>query len=515
MSPPAGDWGGGYITGIPYLPGYYRHQSPLHLNLACLLGGVAGIAIGPEIRLSYLELGCGQGLGALMLAACNPLWQVTGIDFNPAHIAAARELGDAAGIANAQFIEADLAEIAGSPAWHDTPPADVVTLHGLWSWVGDPARTGIVAMLREKLRPGGIAYVSYNALPGWQGALGLQRVLLEAGRRAPGHVLRQAAAGWDLVRALAEAGAPHLADGDLAPALIADSGRMAPAYLAHEYLNAAWRPCFHADVAAALAPARLDWVASAQLIENFTPLTLGEPARQLAARYGDDPAMRELIKDMFLARVLRQDVFVRGARPLSAAERDRALGQTMLALACEPEQFVWEFDAPAGRARFERRFFAPVIEALARSPQPVKSLLELPGLPRRDNPGELVGMLVGSHQALPVSGPPREPDPRVRRLNREAARRLVRPDNLDLGVALATFGTGAPLPCTMLDLFVADRLQGENPADPAAWARELGALRPAGEQERLRAFIERTIAERAPMWRRLGAIAPAPGSGAF
>ena len=38
-------WGGGYVTDITYLPGYYRHQSPLHLNLACLLGGVAGIAI--------------------------------------------------------------------------------------------------------------------------------------------------------------------------------------------------------------------------------------------------------------------------------------------------------------------------------------------------------------------------------------------------------------------------------------------------------------------------------------
>ena len=36
MTEAAGDWGGGYVTDIAYLPGYYRHQSPLHLNLACL-----------------------------------------------------------------------------------------------------------------------------------------------------------------------------------------------------------------------------------------------------------------------------------------------------------------------------------------------------------------------------------------------------------------------------------------------------------------------------------------------
>ena len=32
-----GDWGDGYIVDIGYLPGYFRQQSPAHLNLACLL----------------------------------------------------------------------------------------------------------------------------------------------------------------------------------------------------------------------------------------------------------------------------------------------------------------------------------------------------------------------------------------------------------------------------------------------------------------------------------------------
>ena len=34
-------WGGGYVTDITYMPGYYRQQSPSMIALACLLGGVA------------------------------------------------------------------------------------------------------------------------------------------------------------------------------------------------------------------------------------------------------------------------------------------------------------------------------------------------------------------------------------------------------------------------------------------------------------------------------------------
>lgn len=503
------NWGGGYITDIAYLPGYYRHQSPLHLNLACLLGGVAGVEITPATRLSYLELGCGQGFGALMLAACNPAWQIIGVDFNPAHIAAARALSDEAGIANAEFFEADLADV-DSPMLRALPTADVVTLHGLWSWVSDAVRAGIVRLLGAKLRPGGIAYVSYNALPAWQGALGMQRLLREAAIRTQGNSGRQVAAGWEIVRALAEAEAPRLQDGPLVPSL-AKFGQEAPIpYLAHEYLNANWRPCFHGDVVAALAGAKLEWAGSAALLENFTPLMLAEAAREVAARY-DDRLMRELIKDMFLSRCLRQDVFVRGARRLSNIERDAALAEVMLALFCSEAKFSWEFEVPVGKANFERDFFGPIVAALAERPQPVSELLSLPGLRRRDNPAEVVGMLVGSQQAVPVIGPASDPGASVRGLNRAAAKRFVRPDNLDTVMALAAAGTGTPLPCPMLDLFIADRLYDGAPPDPAAWAGELAADYP-DQQDRLGAFIEDVIAERAPTWRRLGVLPRGPAT---
>src|SRR5205085_10568989 len=122
--------------------------------------------------------------------------------------------------------------------------------------------------------------------------------------------------------------------------------------------NQAWRPCFHADVVAALSEAKLDWVASAHLLENFSALMLSEEARTVLARF-EDPVVRELVKDMCLPRGLRQDAFVRGAHRIAPAERDAALGEVVLGLVCSESECAWDIVVPSGQAPLERSFFGP------------------------------------------------------------------------------------------------------------------------------------------------------------
>jgi hypothetical protein len=113
---------------------------------------------------------------------------------------------------------------------------------------------------------------------------------------------------------------------------------------------------------------------------------------------------------------------------------------------------------------------------------------------------------------MPVLASAREPDATVGRFNSAAARHFVRPDNLNTGMALASSGSGAPLPAPMLDLFVVTRLQeGERP-DPDGWANILGSGQSVAERQRLAAFIERLIAERMPLWRQLGCLPAAAPS---
>jgi SAM-dependent methyltransferase len=500
-------WGGGYVTDVGYTSGYYREQSPRHLALACLINGVEPPDMSSEAPLTYLELGCGQGYGALVQAASNPLWQVVAIDFNPAHVASARALAAAAGIGNVQFIEADLATLAEDPQARCLPEADVVSLHGLWSWVPSPVRCGILRLLRAKVRPGGIVHVSYNALPGWQEALALQRLVREAGLRLASRSDRQVRRGMEVAQELRSAEAVHLRRSPLVATMLNHVHKLPDSYLAHEYMNEYWSPCFHADVVADFAGAKLEWVGTATLLENFRELMLTEEQRAIQDRF-DDPVMRELVKDTIIPRGFRHDVFVRGARRLDPAARDAALGRVELAPLFSPGSFVFEADLPAGRASLSEAFCSSIVAALADGPRAIAELLALPNIAgNKKNPAELVGMLVGSDQALPVA-----PD-RGARAEQSAAfndlvvRSMPLRGALDRGMAFASARLGNGVPCQALDLFVYGRLHaGRGEPKPRDWATELSNGRDDNDLTRLTEILSKIVTKQVPIWRTLEVI---------
>ena len=498
-------WGGGYVTDITYMTGYYRQQSPSVIALGCLLGGVASPLPGPDDPLSYLELGCGQGFGALVLAASNPHWKVTAIDFNPAHIAAARAWAAQAGLDNVSFLEADLATLAEDPASAQVPEADFVSMHGLWSWVPPAVQSGIVRLLRAKVKPGGAVHVSYNALPAWGGALGMQRVMRDCGRRLGSRSDRQAEEGLKLVQELQKADALQIIRLPWVNSLVERMATLPVQYLAHEYMNDAWTPCFHSDVTSAFAAAKLEWVGSVNLVENFPELTLTEEQRAVAQRF-DDPLLRELVKDMCLDRSLRHDVYVRGARRMNPAARDTALKDVRLALNIGPEEMPFEADMPAGRAALNRAFYGPITEAMAAGPQRVGDLLELPNLEgQRNNPGELIGILVGLDVAEPAARPGAEPTPQALRFNRVTTMNLSRTENLGRPVAAASYALGTGAPCTLFDLYVIDRLQaGEREDRKEDWVHDLGGNLDDEERDKLRQVLDKALRVRVPILRAQG-----------
>jgi SAM-dependent methyltransferase len=493
-------WGSGYVTDVTYMTGYYRQQSPSMIALGCLLGGVASPMPGPDDPVNYLELGCGQGFGAMVLAASNPHWRVTAIDFNPAHIAAARAWTAEAGLDNIRFIEADFATLAEDAAAAEVPQADFVSLHGVWSWVPPAVQSGIVRLLRSKVKPGGAVHVSYNALPAWGAALGMQRLLRECGMRMGSRSDRQAEEGLKLVKELQDAGALQLTRSPWVNSLIDRMGTLPTQYLAHEYINSAWAPCFHADVAAALAEAKLEWAGSVNLVENFPALTLTDEQRAVTQRF-DDPLLRELMKDTCLDRSLRHDVFVRGARRMSPQMRDATLMELSLALNISPEDMPFEADMPAGRASLSRGFYGPITQALADRPRRVGDLLAQPLLEgKRDNPAELVGILVGLDLAEPALRSGAAPTAQALRFNRIITASLVRTENLGRPIAAASHALGAGAPCTLFDLFVLDRVQqGEGEEKVDEWLRHLGANLDAEGLGKLRDLLGRCLRVRLPI----------------
>ncbi len=507
---PATDWSAGYVTDTAYSRGYYGEQGPVTLALAALLVGVETDLPGPTDEVSYLELGCGHGFGAMVLAAANPGWRITAIDFNPAHIAAARRFAAETGLANIRFLEADLATLAEDPMMAEIPQADVTSLHGVWSWVAPEVRAGILRLLRARVRPGGLVHVSYNALPAWQDGLLLQRLVHEGGRRLAHGSIEQGRAGLALVRDLIAAEAGPLARSSFVADVLTRLGQSPPEYIAHEYMNEHWSPCWHADVATDLATAKLDYIGAARLLMNFSDLMMTEAQRAIRARF-DDPLMRELLLDACTERTLRHDVYVRGRRGLSTSARDAALEAVTLALTTTPASFVYTIGMPAGRAALNEEYYRPLVQRLGLGPCTVGQLLDLPALaghPR--NPPEVAGMLVGSGQAIVVARPGAPMDATARRFNAMTGRRHLRADTLGRASAMACPALAGGLSVALLDFYLAERLAAAEGADPAAidtakWAREFAPAEAPGEKvEELGRLMADSLRRQAPLWRSLG-----------
>ncbi len=499
-------WGGGYVTDVSYLAQYYVEQSPHMLAAACLIAGYEPGFSGEAPGLHYLELGCGRGRNALVLAAANPTWRVTAIDFTPAAIAEARQVAAMARLDNITFIETDLAVFAETQAAAALGEVDVVSMHGVWSWVPEAVRAGITRLLAARLRSGGLLHVSYNVLPGLQGALGMQRVIRGAGMTLASRSDRQAVAGVQVANDLAAAEAAHMQT-PVVTELLAKLATAPAEYLAHEYMNGTWQPCFQADVAASLAEAKLELVAMARLPENFLGLMLTEPQIAVLNRF-DDPTLRELIKDVCVVRALRHDVYMRGARRLDRAAQDAALRGITLALTVPPAKFAYHLEMPAGHATLADGFYRPAVMALAERPHMVGELMGLPGQEgKNDNPAEVLAMLAGTAQAVLLARPGLPPTAATQRLNATLARQIVRLDSLNRAAVAASGRVGGGMVCRAVELFLIERISAAGGAlDPGVWAIELAPQLPVEDLNRLRDELQQVIQDRHHVWRAVGLI---------
>lgn len=356
----------GAVTAIGYTASCHREMTPALLSLSLLLRGIAPPDFGRAF--TWCELGFGQGVNLAVAAATHPQGRFFGTDVNPEHAAHAADLGRAAGLGNLAVEALDFDAYDRL----DLPPFDVVALHGVWSWVGEGPRRRIVEFLRRRLKPGGIAYVSYNALPGWAPYMPLRRLLTaHAAQGAQERPLpERIAAALGFLRRLAREGGYFAVNPAVLPRLEELAERPA-AYLAHEFFNEAWTPDYSADVFAALAAADLTFAAPALASDHADALPEG--ARALLAEV-TDPALRETVRDTLTNQPFRRDIFVRGPVPLDPAARDRRLDALPFAALAPARTLPGIARLPQGELPLDRDAGMALLEALADGPASLEAL---------------------------------------------------------------------------------------------------------------------------------------------
>ena len=436
------DWTQGYAADIEYAPGFYGNLAPDHLDLVCLLNGVAPPARGDGF--TYCELGSGQGLTSLALAAANPEGAFHAVDFNPAHTARAQETARAAGLSNLTCLEESFEVLAdGGP---ELPAFDYVTMHGVWSWVSPELRAAILRFLARRLKPGGVVQVSYNAMPGWSAGLPVQFLLHALAGEARGASDARLLQALSVVTRMAEAESPYLTENDVITRVRETADRGELPYLVHEYMTPHWAPQFHATVARDMAQAKLAYVGSTVLPCNFPDLMLKESQRAIWNEI-EDPALRETVVDFFNLRSFRSDVFVRGRRALEPSRRDARLGAVRLGPALPREAVQLGVAVPAGTVNISEDIYGPILERLEQGPAPIAELVACAGTPpgTQLNPVEVAGLLGSINASMPMREGPRMPAPVP--LNMVlGAEALSQSGNHPSVAVLPAFGTGMSCP---------------------------------------------------------------------
>jgi hypothetical protein len=143
---------------------------------------------------------------------------------------------------------------------------------------------------------------------------------------------------------------------------------------------------------------------------------------------------------------------------------------------------------------------------MALEPRRVGDLLALRNLEgKRDNPAELIGVLVGLNLAEPAMRAGAEPIPQAIRFNHVAFARLSQNENLGRTIAAASHAMGAGAPCTLFDLFVAERVQaGEGEARIDDWVHDMSGKLDTEGRGHLREVFSRALSVRMPILRAQG-----------
>jgi methyltransferase-like protein/SAM-dependent methyltransferase len=180
---------------VPYPSWSFNHAHPNAMASVALLLGLHPPLVE---RCRVLELGCSAGGNLMSMAYSIPQGTFLGIDLSAREIAEGQRQIAALGLHNVTLRHMNILEVDDS--WGQF---DYIVAHGVYSWVPPVVQEKILEICRCNLVPEGVAYISYNTLPGWH-MLGTMRDMMCYHARDVADLPTRAAKARELVAFLSE-----------------------------------------------------------------------------------------------------------------------------------------------------------------------------------------------------------------------------------------------------------------------------------------------------------------------
>jgi len=513
-------WDDGYVTDVVYTSNFYREITPSWIAMTSLLLGHRP----PDLSqpFSYADLGCGHGFTTLAVAASCPHADVWGFDFNPAHVEFANDFAAKAGLTNVHFRETSFAELANARGG-DLPDFDFMVSHGVLSWISPENRRQMMKAIEQRLKPGGLVYLSYNVMTGWTAMVPVQALMRRLAMASPERSDVAVPGILDYLDKLKQAGAAFFQANPSLDNRLADLRKQDARYIAHEYLNQDWHQLMFAEVAGEMLETKCRFIGSATLPENIDNISVPPNVTPLLAETRD-PYMRETLRDLGCAQAFRRDLYRRGMAPMPAAEQQPLLENLTLAWLGQPiPEGGATFSTPIGSVTGRADVYQPLFAMLEAGPLNVQQARQSPafvGRPLVELMQAFTLLVAGgyAHPMLPDGGTAAGHEA-TRRLNAAISRANASAADLP---RLISPTIGSAVGADVLETLLVGELLAGKPVDINAIATEvLGALARSGRSvqregkavtdaaETIRIItdaVANMLERRVPLLRRLGIL---------
>ncbi len=234
----------------------YPQTHPLRLSaLATLMGAPSA----PFQTCRVLEAACGDGANLFGMALAAPRASFVGLDLAEAPIRRGQGVVKGLGLTNLRLETRDLREPG-----HDLGEFDYLIAHGVYAWVPASVRQALMALAGRVLSPAGLAFISYNAMPGGRVRQILRDLLLGGLRDFQGDTAGRVGVARALLQQFVE---QWSAEDPLQKALAGEARRMlkrAEAVLFHDELSEVYEPQYLTDVVELAADHGLAYLCDAQ-----------------------------------------------------------------------------------------------------------------------------------------------------------------------------------------------------------------------------------------------------------
>jgi methyltransferase-like protein/SAM-dependent methyltransferase len=302
-----------------------------HPDRLWTLAHLAGIAAPALDTCRVLELGCAAGGNLIPMAVELPRARFTGLDLSAVQIGQGEETIRALGLTNIKLVTMSVMEV--DDAFGEF---DYIIAHGLYSWVPADVQAKILQICKRNLVANGVAYVSYNTLPGWR-TRGMIRDLMRYHAMQFPEPQTQIAQARSVLELLAK-GVPeeNSAYGKLLHAET-EMLRAAPDYyILHEHLEELNEPIYFHQVVERAQGQGLQYLADADvtsMMGSRFPPQAGEMVRRLAG----DAIGQEQLMDFLSNRTFRQTLLIHAEQPIDRVVSAQRAQGLWIATALRPE----------------------------------------------------------------------------------------------------------------------------------------------------------------------------------